>query len=118
MKSLATVITYQIEEANNEEVFEKTLLMLYPELYQIHQALEETNINPGIIPKIIRSLYNVVTFGKGFGIIKIVLVNGQITTLTDEQSYKLDMPALAEEKIYTTSENIEVTELDNTKKQE
>ena len=63
---------------NNEEKYIEILRTLDPQLYLIRQSLEETGVNPDIIPRIIRGLGNL-DIGTGYGEVNI-LMKGRIVT--------------------------------------
>ncbi len=43
----------------NDEQFEQMLAVFAPELWRLWQYLKETNVNPRILPKIIRGISNI-----------------------------------------------------------
>ena len=77
----------------NEEQYWRVLQELDPELYLIKVALEETKINPMIIPRFIRSLANLV-YGTGHGRVSTYVVRHSVTNIRMEESDKLDADAL------------------------
>ena len=79
MKSLPTV------DQNNFDNYLEVVRKLDPELWLIKVALSETNVNPMILPKIIRSLNNLI-LGTGFGRIQIFIQNGVLTQIKGEES--------------------------------
>ena len=89
-KSLST-----IEQANKEK-FDEALRKLYPELYLIKMSLDETGINPMIIPKIIRSLGNL-HLGSGYGKIQIFMQQMIITQIKGEESVNVNQPAVIDD---------------------
>lgn len=74
----------------NQKQYWKVLQKLDPELYMIKLALEETKINPIIIPRFIRSLANLM-YGTGHGRVSTYMVKKQITNIRMEESDKLDV---------------------------
>jgi hypothetical protein len=80
----------QIEE-NNQEQFLNMLAELDPELYLIKIALLQTQVNPTIIPRIIRVLGNM-NIGTGYGEITILMKERIITQVKANESDVLNMP--------------------------
>jgi hypothetical protein len=80
----------QIEE-NNQEQFLNMLAELDPELYLIKIALLQTQVNPVIIPRIIRVLGNM-NIGTGYGEITILMKERIITQVKANESDVLNMP--------------------------
>lgn len=81
MSGLPTINPNNYEEAlfHNNEKMQNLLNTLFPNLsipydavYQIMSFLEETQINPGILPHVIRGIYNLkVGTGKGQVIVHV-----------------------------------------------
>ena len=84
-------------EAENLEKLLDVVNQLDPELYYIRLALEETHVNPLIIPRIIRAIYNL-AIGTGFGTVNLTMDNGKITSIVvRENDFKgMDDTALTE----------------------
>ena len=80
----------QIEE-NNQEQFLSMLAQVDPELYLIKIALLQTQVNPTIIPRIIRVLGNM-NIGTGYGEITILMKERIITQVKANESDVLNMP--------------------------
>ena len=80
----------QIEE-NNQEQFLNMLAQIDPELYLIKIALLQTQVNPVIIPRIIRVLGNM-NIGTGYGEITILMKERIITQVKANESDVLNMP--------------------------
>jgi hypothetical protein len=80
----------QIEE-NNQEQFLSMLAELDPELYLIKIALLQTQVNPTVIPRIIRALGNM-NIGTGYGEITILMKERIITQVKANESDVLNMP--------------------------
>lgn len=93
---------YDNQLFNNNEKMQKLLETLFPELrvpydsvFQIISFLQETQINPGILPRVIRGIYNL-NAGTGKGQV-IVHVSAGITNVqTREQDENL--PLVIEKK--------------------
>ena len=73
--------TEQINKNNLLEVVRK----LDPELYLIRIALDESGVNPMVIPKIIRTIGNL-SIGTGFGKIQIFMQARIITNIKPEEN--------------------------------
>jgi len=74
----------QIENQNNQQYL-KLLQKADPDLYLIKMALEETKVNPAILPRIIRVLGNM-NIGTGFGEITILMKSRVITQIKANES--------------------------------
>ena len=90
MKSLPT-----IDQINRDNLIE-VIRTLDPELYMIKISLEETGLNPLIIPKIIRSIGNL-TFGTGYGKVQIFMQAKLITQIKGEENVQVNENAMADE---------------------
>ena len=89
MRSLPSVEQVNLE--NYAEVVRK----LDPELYLIKIALEETGVNPLIIPKIIHTIGKL-TLGAGYGKIQIFMQARLITQIKGEESVEVNEEAIIE----------------------
>ena len=67
------------------------LAELDPELYLIKIALLQTQVNPTVIPRIIRALGNM-NIGTGYGEITILMKERIITQVKANESDVLNMP--------------------------
>lgn len=72
-------------QVESEEHFMEILATLAPELYLIQQSLLTTNLNPMIIPRIIRSIANI-GYGTKFGDIVIKVENGRVKYINGVES--------------------------------
>lgn len=63
-----------------------------PELYVIRIALNETGVNPAILPPIIRSVGNL-SLGTGYGKIQIFMQETIITQIKGEESSQINEKA-------------------------
>lgn len=79
----------------NEEQYWKVLATLDPELYRIKIALMETQVNPRIIPRFIRSIANL-AYGTGYGKIQVFMQEKVITQIKPEESDAINLPATEE----------------------
>jgi len=91
MKSLPTV-----EKANLKKYWD-VVRRLEPEYYLIRIALEETNVNPLILPRVIRAIANL-HLGTKYGKITLFMQNGKITMIDGQESDKIDEEAVLEDK--------------------
>lgn len=86
MSSLPT-----IDEANLEKYWE-IVRNLEPEFFLIRVLLQETQVNPEIIPKVIRGISNM-ALGAGYGKVVIYMRNKRVTSIETAEEDKLDQPA-------------------------
>ena len=63
-----------------------------PLLYEIKLFLDETGVNPSILPSIIRSIGNM-SSGSGYGKVQIFMENRRITLVKGEETQKIEQPA-------------------------
>ena len=75
----------------NEEKYLQVLKTLDPELYLIKTALEQTGVNPMILPRVIRVLGNL-NIGSGYGEIIILIKSRIVTQIKGNESDILNMP--------------------------
>lgn len=82
---------YDQEAENNRQKAEELLKLLFPNLkvpyefvYQIASYLEETGVNPQVVPRVIRSIYNI-TIGTGVGQV-IVHVNKSVVNVSTRET--------------------------------
>lgn len=87
MRSLPSV-----EQVNLENYLE-VVRRLDPELYLIRIALDETGVNPMIIPKIIQTISKL-TSGAGYGKIQIFMQARLITQIKGEESIEVNEEAV------------------------
>ena len=83
-----------VQQANLEQYWD-VVRQLDPELYLIKIALQETGVNPMIIPRVIRSLANL-CFSGGYGKVQLFVERGIVTQCKGEDSDLLNMPARVE----------------------
>jgi len=93
MTSLST-----IDQANRDQ-FDEVLKKVYPDLWFIKIALDETQVNPLIIPKILRSLSNL-ALGTGFGKVQVFMQQTVITQIKGEESINVNQSVLQEQEDY------------------
>lgn len=88
-----TTVYKVIPVPTNEEIFFRSLATIDPELYRIKMALLDTQVNPIAVPSIIRGISNI-TYGTGFGDVRIHIKAGIVTHVKSEESEELNLPAL------------------------
>jgi len=71
---------------------------LDPELYLIKMALEESGLNPMIIPKIIRTIGNL-AIGTGYGKIQVFMQARVITQVKGEESDEINEEAIIDKSL-------------------
>ena len=81
-----------IDQANLNQYW-SIVQTLEPEFYLLRIALEETGVNPMIIPKVIRAINNL-AIGTGYGKIQIFMTNGKVTQIRGEESDNVEEDAL------------------------
>ncbi len=64
-----------------------------PYLYEIKIALEETKVNPTILPAVIRAIANIY-YGTGHGKVQIFIQDGTVTNINPEEKMKVDIEAV------------------------
>lgn len=89
MNSLPTIEKINLE--NYLEVVRK----LDPELYLIKVTLVETGLNPMIVPKILRSISNLV-YGTGYGKVQVFMQAKVVTQIKGEESVEVNEKASIE----------------------
>lgn len=95
MNSLATIIREVDFSKLNQEQFSGLLRKLNPELLLIHIALQETGVNPGVIPQIIRTIGNL-SLGTGHGRIQIYMQARVITNIKPEENIEMNTDAVVD----------------------
>lgn len=86
----------QEQQNENEKKYWEVLAKLDPQLYRIRLTLEETKINPDIIPRLIRSIANL-AYGTGYGSARVVMVKRMVTQIRATESDSLNLSAVEEE---------------------
>ena len=81
-----------VEEANLDQYW-GVVRTLDPELYLIKIALQETGVNPSVLPRVIRSLGNM-AFGTGYGKVQVFMQKRVITQIKGEESDEVNQEAL------------------------
>lgn len=80
-------------EAVNLEQYWDIVRRLEPEFYLIRLALQETEINSLIVPKVVRALSNLAV-GTGYGRVSIYMSAGKITQIKTEESDQFNDSAI------------------------
>ena len=81
-----------VEQCNYLQ-FQEVVRKLDPELYLIKRSLDETGINPMIIPRFVRALYNL-AIGTGYGKVQVFMQKGVITSIKSEEADLIDRLAM------------------------
>ena len=81
-----------IEKVNQDNYLE-VVRKLDPQLYVIKIALEESGINPTILPKIIRTIGNL-AIGTGYGKIQIFMQARIVTQVKGEENSEINEEAI------------------------
>jgi len=77
----------------NTEKYITLVKTLDPELYDIKLALEDTKVNPLIVPKLIRAISNIY-YGTGYGKINIVINNREIVSVDANEKEMINLSAV------------------------
>lgn len=86
---------YDETTKQNQQAYLDVVQKLDPELYMIKIALMETDLNPLILPKIIRSIGNL-CIGTGYGKIQIFMQARVVTQIKGEESVEVNQEAVIE----------------------
>lgn len=81
-----------VEQANLDNFYD-VVRKLDPELYLIKIALQETGVNPMILPRIVRSIFNLAE-GTGYGKVQVFIQNKMITHVKGEESDEVNEKAV------------------------
>ena len=82
-------------ESANLDRFWDVIRTLDPELYLIKIALQETGVNPMVLPKVVRQISNL-WIGTKFGKVTIYMQNGKVTTIEGIESDRLEEEAVVD----------------------
>lgn len=81
-----------LEQAHNEELFDRMLAAINPNLWSINKVLNDSELNPVVIPFIIRAINDLVmTYGHGEVIIYVV--KGRIDNIKANGNVRVDIEA-------------------------
>ena len=89
MNSLASIAHH------NTQIFWDMAKQLDPEFFLLRRTLQETKINPMILPKFLRSVFNVAV-GTGYGKITLYMENGKVTMIEGTEKDRVEANALLE----------------------
>lgn len=89
-RSLASVAS---QTQTNIEKYMTLVQTLDPDLYLIRLALNDSKVNPEIIPLIIRHMANI-SYGTGFGQIKISISARKVAQIASTESELVDEDAI------------------------
>ncbi len=89
---------YYAQMQKNEEVFMRLIKQVRPEWFVLLDLLEQTGVNPLILWKTVRQLYNIAT-GNKYGTITISVENGVVTFVRGEESDRLNENILVPKKL-------------------
>lgn len=81
-------------KGENEKRLLETLARVDPDLYLIKIALMETQVNPWIIPQVIRTIGNL-ALGTGNGKVQIFMQARVITDIKPEETVRLNEKAVS-----------------------
>ena len=81
-----------VQQANLDKYW-NVVRNLEPEFYLIRIALQETGINPMILPKIIRSINNLAR-GTGYGKVQVFIQQRKVTQVKGEESDEVNLEAV------------------------
>ncbi len=81
------------EATHNREVFETQLATFSPGLWKIHQMLEDTRVNPIVIPYVIEKMYEVATTNEGHGHVQIYIGKDKVSIEAIPRTPKRDFEA-------------------------
>lgn len=80
------------ERANLEQYWD-IVRRLEPEFYLIRIALQETKVNPLLVPRIVRAIANLY-IGTRFGKVTIYMQNGKVTMIDGIESDRIEEDAV------------------------
>lgn len=89
-------LTFQQIEQQNADAFYVMMAKVNPDLYIIARTLQDTQVNPAILPSIIRAISNI-AYGTRFGEVKIHIRDGIVTHIKPEESDELQLDAVLSE---------------------
>lgn len=84
---------YQQEQKNNREAFIKALRQAIPDLAYIIEELDNTQVNPFVINKVITAIADIATDPK-YGQVVIEIENGVVRFVRGMKANKLNEPAI------------------------
>lgn len=87
-----------IEQQNNLDKYWEVVRQVEPEFALIRTLLDETGVNPHILPKVIRAISNI-SMGAGYGRVIIYLRNKNITKIESQEDDQLSQPSVIKEQM-------------------
>lgn len=84
------VVDYKKQELSNQKKYLEIMRTIDPELYLVKIALEDTGVNPLVLPRIIRAMANL-SIGTGYGDVTILMKAGVLTQIKGSESDILNM---------------------------
>ena len=83
----------QEERFHNEELFERQLATFHPGLWKIYKALEDTKVNPIVIPYVVEKMFEVATTNEGHGHVQIYIGKDKVSVEAIPRTPKRDFEA-------------------------
>lgn len=80
---------YYEQQKRNEFAFKEMLKAVRPELFVIMDLMDQTNINPIVVWRVLRQLNNI-ALGTGYGTVTVSVENGKVTFVRGEDSDKVN----------------------------
>lgn len=93
------IMDHEQQQLSNEEKYLEIMKRLDPEMFLVKIALEQTGINPIILPRIIRSLANL-NIGTGYGEVTLLVKDRILTQIKGSES---DVPGIPIDKLNENS---------------
>jgi hypothetical protein len=87
-----------IDQANIQKYWD-IVRRLEPEYYLIRLLLQETGVNPAILPKVVRGLSNL-SLGAGYGKVVVYVQNKKVTNVETVETDRLDQPATVTREVF------------------
>ena len=78
---------------DNTDKYITLVKALDPELFDIKVAIEETQVNPFIIPKLIRVISNIY-YGTGYGKVVIQISDREVVSIDANEKELINLPAV------------------------
>lgn len=88
-KKTENIEDYYEQQKRNEFAFKEMLKAVRPELFVIMDLMDQTNINPIVVWKVLRQLNNI-ALGTGYGTVTVSVENGKVTFVRGEDSDKVN----------------------------
>ena len=88
---------YKQQTATNEALLLDIMKSIRPDVYQLLLELNQTQVQPIIVTKIVRQLHDIAS-GLQYGEVKIQIEKGNVTFIKGEHSDRLYLPLVEEPK--------------------